>query len=49
LQVGVHEVPVDGVGLALKELPEHLDGTEIVDRKLAHPPQVVGVVGLVGC
>jgi hypothetical protein len=39
--VGVHEVPVDGVGLTLQELAEHLDRPELVKQKIAQPTQVV--------
>jgi hypothetical protein len=37
LQVGVHEVPIDGVGLALQELTELLDRPKFIDRKLPLP------------
>jgi hypothetical protein len=40
-QVGMHEVPIDGVGLALQELAEHLDRPELVDRKITQPDQVI--------
>jgi hypothetical protein len=48
LKVGVHEVAIDGVGLALKELPEHLDGAQVIYREVSHPAQVVGLVHLGG-
>lgn len=47
--MGVHIVTVDGVGLALKELANHLDGAEIIWWEVAHPAQVVGVVRVIGC
>jgi hypothetical protein len=48
LQVGVHVVPVDGIGLTFEELPECFDGPEIICGEVAHPAQIVGIVSLVG-
>jgi hypothetical protein len=41
LQVGVHEVPIDGIGLTLQELAEHLDRPKLIIGKITEPTQVV--------
>ena len=40
-------MPIDGIGLALQELAEHLDRPELIKRKIAQPTHVAGVVRLV--
>jgi hypothetical protein len=47
LQVGVHEVPIDSVGLALQELAEQLDRPEVIDGEITQPDQVIGFIDLI--